>query len=74
MKLCNVPLLKSMLLRLQEIEIHQGLAILLQANKHSGELLPTTVGELSMYVAHFASAQEASRADIDLTHSVPELS
>ena len=66
--------IKSMLLRLQEIEIHQGLAILLQANKDSGELLPATVGELSMYVAHFASAQEASRADIDLTRSVPELS
>jgi hypothetical protein len=63
-----------MLSRLQEIQIHQGLAILLQANKESGELLPSSIGELSMYTAHFASLQEAGRAKIDLGRDIPELS
>ena len=64
----------SMLMRLQEIEIHQGLAILLQANKDSSELLPSPIDKLSISLAYSAQVQELSRADIDLTRSVPELS
>ena len=63
-----------MLLKLQEIEIHQGLAILLQANKDSSELLPSPIDKLSISLAYSAQVQELGRADIDLTRSVPEFS
>ena len=64
----------SMLHRLREIEIHQGLAILFEANKQSSVLFPSFYSDLSMFVAHFASVQEAIRAKIDLSRAIPELS